>query len=400
MAIKYPVKWMVESMRGAPQIAGLAGRLIAALDAFLLTGWGATPVFSITVSGGVGTATVTAGTIFLDHSVVAIDGVTSPASLNGEARVLSRTNNTIVFETDAPDGVASGSSMSMRYAPVGGWEKAFADTNRAAYRSIDPQSAGHYLYVDDTAAAHARVIGYEAMADINTGVAPFPMPSQINGGGYWYKMAATNTPNNVRYLLAADSRMLLQAIAPATAWSAAYTTSNVRGFGDAISLAPAGDPWITVLSALGVNTTQYSNTSLSGGARVDYTVGFTCSPRAISGLGTAVNINVSPEVGAGVSPTVSGADGFCGSAPSSVDGGVRTSRLFLCAPDNNTPRAIVPGVRYIPQTGLTSLVSMGSIEDGTGSLAGRKLYAVMTGASLGDVSGAAFVDITGPWRPQ
>ena len=60
----YPVKYFHSDMRGAPTINGTPGALIAALDACLITGFGLTTVTGISVSGGVATATVSAGNSF------------------------------------------------------------------------------------------------------------------------------------------------------------------------------------------------------------------------------------------------------------------------------------------------------------------------------------------------
>ena len=120
MAKTYPVKWMSSAFRGAPQVDGTVGGggYVAALHAFLVTGFGSAQALSVTVSNGVGTAVFPASTVFEPYSVVLIEGATTPALLNGEARVLSLTGSTITFETDAPNGVAAG-SITFKYAPAG-----------------------------------------------------------------------------------------------------------------------------------------------------------------------------------------------------------------------------------------------------------------------------------------
>ena len=54
----YSVKWFTSDMRGAPVVSGTAGTLIAMLDACLVTGFGVVTATSVTVSGGVATATL------------------------------------------------------------------------------------------------------------------------------------------------------------------------------------------------------------------------------------------------------------------------------------------------------------------------------------------------------
>lgn len=396
MAYSYPVKWIINTMRGAPAISGTVASLIPALDAFLLTGWGTATAISVSVSNGVGTATFAEGTFFEDYAVVLIAGATAPAALNGEARVLSHTNNSITFETNAPDGVATtGTSITVKYAPVGSWVKAFAGTNLAVYKSTDIQSPGHCLRVDDTGATFARVVGYESMTDVNTGAGPFPTAAMFAGGGYWHKSGVANA-TAVRYALAADSRAFLAGIEYASSSSATYRTCALRGFGDPLPLAPGGDPWATFLSAGSSNANYMDPGALTGGG-TNTTNGFTASPRQFAGLGSAIFVQPLPF--SGTSGSISGADAYLGSAPSPVDGQIKLSRMFLReGATGSPPRAIVPGALYVPQSGLVGLVTSGDISNGTGEFAGRKLLAVGTGATQGMPTGAAYIDITGPWR--
>ena len=396
MAYTYPVKWITSTMRGAPPVSGTPGTLIAALDAFLLTGWGTATAISVSVSGGVGTAMFAEGVFFEEQSIVLFGNVTTPAALNGEARVLSRTNNSITFETNAPDGVATtGSSITVRYAPVGNWAKPFLGTNLAAYRSTDVQASGHYLRVDDTGTMTARMVGYEAMTDINTGTGPYPTAAVIPGGGTFQKSTAANA-TAARYMFAADSRLMLWCMEPGTVSSAANRVSNVRGFGEGLALAPAGDPWATFLSCP-VSTGSYATGALSGGGESS-TAGFTACARGFSGLGAAVYLTAAPFTGAVTG--ISGSDTTLGSSLSPVDGKVRLSRLYLRTTANqDAPRAIVPGVAYVPHGGMTSLCAPGDVLLGSGEWAGRRMMAV--GTSSGAIAvpqGIAFVDITGPWR--
>lgn len=397
MAYSYPVKWIINTMRGAPVISGTPGALIAAMDAFLLTGWGTATAISVSVSNGVGTATFAEGTFFEDYAVVLIAGVTAPAALNGEARVLSHTNNSITFETNAPDGVATtGTSITVKYAPVGSWVKAFAGTNLAVYKSTDIQSPGHCLRVDDTGTTSSRVVGYESMTDVNTGIGAFPTSAMYAGGGYLHKSALANA-TQVSYALAADSRALLTAIEYPSASSAAYRVSALRGFGDPIALAPGGDPWSTFLSAAASSNFNYLEfAALSGGGGTT-TYGFTVAPRPLAGIGSALQLTPIPFTG--TAGSVSGADTCLGAAPSAVDGQVKLSRMFLRETATGAPpRAVIPGVLYVPQSGMAGLVTTGNIQNGAGEWAGRKLLAFGTGVSQGAPTGAGFIDITGPWR--
>ncbi|MCE1193310.1 MAG: hypothetical protein LWW96_14280 [Acidovorax sp.] len=398
MAYTYPVKWITSTMRGAPQISGTAGTFIAALDAFLNTGWGSANAISVSVNGGVGTAVFADGVFFEERAIVLCANATTPSALNGEARVISRTNNSITFETNAPDGVATtGSAITFRYAPVGGWSKPFAGTNKAAFRSADVQSSGHFLRVDDSGTTAARVVGYESMADVDTGTGPFPTAAMVAGGGYVHKATSANS-SPVRYVMSADSRAVNWAIEPGTQGSSTPRNSNVRGFGDPIALAASGDVWSTYLSCVTNSGTTFLESGSLHGQVANTSYGVTVTPRAVSGLGGAVMHNAAPYTG--VAASFSGNDTTLGAAPSNVDGKIYLSKLHL-RPTTGTegPRSIVPGVAFVPQTGLAALMSPHDQMMGAGDWAGRVLLAIGAGANASQTpTGIAFMDITGPWR--
>ncbi|QIL81809.1 hypothetical protein G7047_19220 [Diaphorobacter sp. HDW4A] len=398
MAYSYPVKHMHERMRGAPVISATVGAMIAALDAFLITGWGPTTALSVTVSGGVGTAQFNDGVYFEEEAVVLIDGVTSPALLNGEARVLSRTSKSITFATDAPDGVATG-SITVRYAPVG-WEKVYNGINKAVYRSKHVKSAGHFLRVDDTGIQNTKIAGYEVMTDVDTGTGMFPSTTIVPSGYYWVKSASsTSSSARSRYLLAADPRFLLTAFSVGTSANEIYTGTGIRGFGDPIVLATAGDPWATVISGTQGGGSYLSRGSFTTGDLGDSYAG--CAmPRAFAGLGSAIFVGSRPFTGS--LSTTSGADNFCGAAPSSVNGRILFSEVFLReAFSSAPPRAVIPGVRYIPHSGVASIAALGDFFPGSDAYAGRKFFAVAHSDSTGSsVGGVGAIDISGPWRPD
>lgn len=225
----FPVKYINNAMRGAPVLNGQAGTLIGVLDAFLLTGFGTVSALSVNVAGGIATAAVQAGNSFDKGCIVWVDGAT-PAALNGEQRVLTASSTAITFFTTAPDGPATG-TITIKVAPVGGWEKKYSGTNKAVYRSTDPQSSGFCLRVDDVGSYRARVRGFEAMSDVDSGTGPFPTDAQIDGGGYWFKSMASSVAA-VRYDLIADSRTIFLAVGARSHDDPSATASPLRGFGD------------------------------------------------------------------------------------------------------------------------------------------------------------------------
>ena len=390
MPTTYPVKWINNAMRGAPQISGTAGSLIAAIDAFLLTGFGVTTAQSVTVAGGIATANLQAGQSFDRHVVVLVDGAT-PAALNGEARVLTSSSSQITWATTAPDGVATG-TITIKVAPVGGWVKVFAGVNKAVYQSTDVQGARFFYRVDDTGTTAARVRGYESMTDVDTGTGPFPTDAQISGGGYVLKSSNANA-TAVRYDFFADLRFFIFAICPTFSANTNYTGAPARGWGDTLPLRPAGDVYSACCSVSDTaGATAYGSFDLntSGSASIYLA-------RASTGLGGSVRANALAYVGA------AGQSGFSatlGAFPSSIDGEMKTSRRYVDSGDGATPRANIPGIFHIPQSGLNLSVAPRDTFDGTGDNAGRILYAVggYSGSMSSPPTGIYLVDITGPWR--
>jgi hypothetical protein len=387
------VKHIHSGMRGAPQISGTPGTLIAALDALFISGWGVTTALSVTVAGGVATAQLTPGDTFDRDAVVLVAGAT-PGALNGEARVASSSNTSISWATTAPDGVATG-TITIKYAPQTSWVKVFAGTNKAVYRSSHPQSAGHYLRVDDTGTTTARVRGFESMSDVDTGVGPFPTEAIMAGGGYWHKSITANA-TAIRYRIFADERFVIIAIGAGSA-TPANKNAPARGFGDPIALAPGGDVWATVLSFNGSGSSAVGDASFTnpntGGA-----TGNTVAARAFSGLGGAVAMINEPFTGG----AISGVTATLGAFPSEVDGQLKLSKMFTHeVGTGKPPRAVIPGVLFIPQSGAWGPLSDGDILTGAGDMAGRRLMVVPDPGnnSWGNSTAACYlVDITGPWR--
>ena len=197
------VKHFRSNMTGAPTLNGVAGALIGVLDACLVNGFNLKTIDSLTVAAGVATASVGGGHGYEPETVVLIAGA-SPAGLNGAKRILSTTTNTFTFAAAGLGDQTATGAITAKLAPAG-WEKVFSGTNKAVYRSLDVTGTRMYLRVDDTAAQFARVVGYEAMTDVDTGVNRFPTEAQRSGGFWWCK--ASNATATARgWTLFADSR--------------------------------------------------------------------------------------------------------------------------------------------------------------------------------------------------
>lgn len=393
MATKtYPVKWIDSTMRGAPRLSGTAGDLINVLDALLITGWGAITPTSITVASGVATVVTSVGDSFVQDAVVLISGAT-PAALNGEQRVLTSSNTGFTFATSAASGSATG-TISIKYAPQGGWEKVFSGTNKAVYRSLDALGARYFYRFDDSSASgrNARLVGYADMTDVDTGSAPFPTGAQMSEGLYYPKANANNT-NAVPYVFAADGRLVITA--SNSIESSSFTRIYVvRGFGDLVPLQ-ATDVSCAVVSGTTAEASVERADRSFGHSNTGYNNARIFLPRALGGSLTPVDAVAYPA-GGGYS-NASGDDATMG-------GVAALGRLLLCSRvvfDNGVARAKIPGVYHCPQSGLAALAASGDAIVPDGALPGRVLSVIgVKGTnSVGNmVSGLALLDIIGPWR--
>lgn len=144
------VKYFNSGMTGAPQISNNWGDLVTMLDACLVNGFALKAIDTLTCVDGVATATISAGHAYRSEQVVEIAGADQPA-YNGQFRVIATTATTFTFAvTGTPVSPAtSATSLSAKVAPLG-WEKAFAGTDKAAYRSKNPASPQNLLLIDNS----------------------------------------------------------------------------------------------------------------------------------------------------------------------------------------------------------------------------------------------------------
>lgn len=249
------VKYFHSDMSGAPVLSGSAGALIAVLDACLVNGFGSITLDSLVVAGGIATATRSAGQLFEKDAVVLVAGAT-PAGLNGQKRTLSISGTQFTFDaTGISDQTATG-TVTVKLAPAG-WGKQYSGTNLAAYRSLDVASNMTVLRVDDTGTTSAKVVGYESMADINSGTNPYPSAAQLATGAFWDKSDTANATAR-KWMVFADSRFFY--FCPGT-YNPSPNLYAQFTFGEAQSFKPA-DAYAGII--LG-GTTSNSSTAQPGG---------------------------------------------------------------------------------------------------------------------------------------
>lgn len=385
------VKHFHSAMSGAPTLNGTAGSLIAVLDACLVDGFGLKTADSVVVSGGIATATFSTGHSFEPDVIALVTGAT-PAGLNGEKRVLTTATNVITFDaTDIADGTATG-AITIKIAPAG-WAKPFSGTNLAAYRSTDPTGTRMFLRVADGTTT-ARVVGYESMSDVNTGVRAFPLDTQLAGGGYIPKANDASATARV-WTLIADSRGW---------WLHTHTSTylpglsgSVWGFGDYDSYK-SGDPFACALQC------SLADTSGSGYASVEVAeyngMGSLAGPftaRSFTGLGGSVQLGQGQESHAAVTGTSgAGTNTMAPAYPNGPNNGLILSRKLLVEM-GVALRGVSRGLLLAAQNCHAHFNWRDKVP-GQGQYAGRTLMAVKCGSPAGTSSqGVVFFDITGPW---
>ena len=385
------VKFFHSAMPGAPVLSGTAGSLISVLD-LLVTGMGLKLADSLVVVNGVATLTFSSGHSFEAHAVALVAGAT-PAALNGGRRILAATPNTATFAAPGvPDGAATG-SITAKLAGAG-WEKAFTGTNLAAYRSTHLSSTRMFLHVDDAAAASARVVGFESMSDVSTGMGPFPSAVQISQGGYWPKSNVAG-PAARAWTLIADSRGF---VLHTHAGASSGLSGSVWGFGD-LAADRSGDAYACVLQC---SSSDVSAGSSSAASAMEYAAanggGSSFMPRSFTAVGSAVNGGNGCEayVTASSGPAGSFSNPMVPVYPNPADNSLVFTRKIVYEP-NVSRRGAFRGLLF-PAQNCHAAFAWRDVIDGQDELSGRKLMAIKCGGPAGTSSqGVLFVDLTGPW---
>lgn len=378
-----PIHVIHSAMPGAPVLTGVAGALIAVLDACLVNGFSTQTPDSIVIAGGVATVTRASGHPFEVDSVATIAGATvTGGSINGDKKVLSVTSTTYTFDATGIANQTATGSPTHKVAPLG-LAKQYSGTNLAAYKITDVLGTGALLRVDDTGGVSSRVVAYEAMTDVNTGTGPFPTAAQISGGGHWTKSPTTDATARP-WTLVGDSRGFTLTIGH-------YSTQTVTTwFGD-IASRKSPDPYAghIVCQSAALGTSSSSNVDLfclyvSSGAGLGYIArGFAGTGSSTPARRSSLTLTVSPD---GVQ---SGGSNFT-PFPNPCDNSLLVSPVTLA--EVNNVRGVIPGIYFSPQNIGTAIAHREKVTGVTG-LTGRKLLALVGGGA----GGVGFVDITGPW---
>lgn len=384
------VKFFTDDMTGAPTLTGVAGALVSLFDALLVNGWGMQTATSVVVASGVATVTLPAAFPAHVHSVILLAGAT-PSGLNGEQKVVSLGTNIVRFATAEADGTATG-TITVKMAPLG-WAKTYSGTNKAVYKPTDVAATSALLRVDDTGTTAARVRMFETMSDVDTGTNPAPTDAKMSGGMYWWKSSTANATTR-KYTIFGDSRNLYVGVDPYS-----VGVNVIHAFGDLDSYK-SGDAYCGFIIG---DSAVPGVGSLGSVAQQDPQNNETMQiMRSHTGLGAAVTSSRKALTGA--SGQASGNDSWLGNFPAPANNGLFLSRMvgFQRPLTSSGPRGLIPGVFYVPQAVTNgSLFPRGTVIDGTGDYAGRKIYAVpqaIASISTATSDYAFFFDVTGPWR--
>lgn len=379
------------SRPGAPVLSGTAGALRTLLKACLVDGFGAGAVATLTVSGGIATATYAGAHPFKVGYVAQFAGAT-PAGLNGDKVILSVTGTSVTFAAPGvPDGAATG-TITSKAAPAG-WQELFAGAlaNVIALKPSVVEATGCVLRVDDTGTINARVRAYEAMSDISTGVGMMPLESQLAGGLWWPKSGAASSAA-CPWVLVADERGFYLAVAPRgdDRYTLLYSgdLASLKS-GDAYGYLVTGNQSDqTNATAVPDGCCGYSHRSSRSGAYL---------ARSHTGIGQSLAVQ---RIGAHHNGVAS--DAYAGTAgygfgvyPNGPNNGLMTARLevFGLGIRGTLPRLLHP------VQDLGNAFASGVVVDGTDDLLGRKLLALRVAPPAGGLSaGTVFIDITGPWE--
>ncbi|WP_404992078.1 hypothetical protein [Cupriavidus pauculus] len=416
------VKYFTSGMTGAPQISNNWGDLVTMLDACLVNGFALKAIDTLTCANGIVTATITSGHAYQPFQVVQIAGADQP-EYNGQFRVLATTATTLTYAvTGTPVSPATTTtSLSAKVAPLG-WEKPFAGTNKAAYRSKNPASPQNLLLIDDglktpnyttSWAKWANVGIVEDLSDIDTIVgaqAPYDPnnPTQnwkqvtANQWGWykWFHARSSQYESNGdsgggsrNWVLIGDDRLFFLFCTNAAGYG--WYGRNCYCFGDLINFKP-GDNYATVLAA----DDNYSGMS-----------NYWSYPGQFSGYGLVSSLDFTGKVllrnhtqignpvrWATTSLNTNNGQQICGRGPTPFPNGADYSLWLLptyVRQEDGHMRGLMPGMLWMPQD---RPYSDQTIVDNVVGQTGKRFLLVRTQYSSETEGAQIAFDITGPWR--
>jgi hypothetical protein len=388
------VVWYDSSETGAPTLNNAAGSLLAVLKACLVTGFNVKTVTSISVAGGVATASCAGyGYSSTYGKDIDISGC-SEAALNGRKALTYTDTNTFKFSAvGVADGTYNTGAITAKRSPLG-WVEQYTGTNKSIFKRSDVTATAMLLRVDDTnsapaTATDARCLMVESATDVDTYTGPAPTPAQVAGGYYMNKGVNNTTPK--QWMLVGDGkRFFLFTQYSATLLPAANSCGVPFLFGN-FSSFKAGDQYNCLLSASSAAHSGGSGSSRFGMSEATPQTGGALVARH---WGQVNPSNVTSFQGFG--------NGHSGDAswpvyPSPIDSGASLAPGWIVRESDSVyghpARGILkPMVHLLARYPFNHLQILESIDN----LPGRKVL-VVSAFSSGTTAGQQGVDLTGPW---
>lgn len=256
-----------------------------------------------------------------------------------------------------------------------GWTKPYTGTNKAAYRS--PAGTNQfYLRVDDSAANFARIVGYEAMTDVDTGTGPFPTAAQVSGGLYLDKSTATAT--RAWKFISNGTMFYLFIQANGTNWF-------LTAFGDFTSYK-SGDVYGTCIIAQTASGTASQNAATVVTALASVTAGHYIA-RAYTQIGSSKQFGKFTDSVRNNNSSAIGVNGM--TYPSPVEGGLHLAPVWM-AEGAEGIRGLLPGL-WAPMHARP--LTDGDTFTGVGNLSGRSFEAFDFGNGINQ----CFMETTDTW---
>lgn len=323
---------------GAPQLSGQVGTLLAVLDACLVNGYGTNTITSLTQSGGVATATTNVPHQYTNKPKVLIQGA-GASEYNGEVTVTVTGASTFTFPVSPSAPASAGGSPTCKRAGSG-WTKPFADGTYVAVYKQPAGSNGFYMRVDDNSTANiARMLGYETMTDVSTGLTPFPTAAQFAGGVHVMKSDVVSVATRP-WMLACNGPMMYLFVNVDN--NVSWVNANGSAFGDIKSYkAGGGDSYGTIIVGNTSNVFS-SNTIQTLSSNVATVTSGHWMARSWSGIGGSLAVGANSDYAKSQQSSSIGSNGI--PYPSAIDGGLYTSPVWITEPSPTlAPRGELPG---------------------------------------------------------
>lgn len=379
----YPVKNFNSKMRGAPSLDGTPGSFINVIDAVGINGFGQVTAVSLVVTGGKAKITFDTDINFETNSVVLVSGA-NVTSLNGQQYIVSKTSNSVTYNTLEPNVTATG-TIVVKYAPIG-LTKPYTGISKAVYKFPSIEYSGYFIRVDDTAGQMLYLNAYKTMTDIDTGTDQIPDASQKICS--FDKSSSADTESTQWEIISFDKGMYL-CINPYSS-DTTVTPRQIYYIGD-INKRKSIDHFNFVLCA-----TDKTSYTANGSSLTDNRVSGKSfyAAKDIYGIGLPIEIKNAP---AGYGPVANinfGEGSELGNYPNSSDNSLLLSDMI--AVDTGV-RGKFPGI-LIPLQVITNKFTTGQIIDGSGDYLGKKLLVINCDQYFYSTeSGSVFFDLTGPW---